>query len=78
MQRFFYSFDRTSTAFPYPDGWVEVHAADWQQAHKKFRSKFPDKTPGVLNCAFCYSKEEWEKTVANRRRAGNICHRVIR
>lgn len=77
MHRFFYSFNCSDPAFPYQDGWVEVVADDWQQAHEKFRSRFPDLTPGVLNCAFFYSAEEWIKSLTGRRMAGNRCHEVI-
>lgn len=46
-------------SFPYRDGWVEVHARDWNEAADKFRARFPDRVPGTLNCAFCYDSERW-------------------
>lgn len=51
----------TSPLFPYRRGWVKVLAKDVQQAAAKFRTRFPDRTPGILNCAFFYDSEEWAR-----------------
>lgn len=40
MNKFFYTFG-SDEKFPYQNGWVEVHAADWNEAHEKFRARFP-------------------------------------
>ncbi len=55
----YYTFG-SDPRYPYPGGWVEVHAPDLASAHRIFRSYYPDRTPGVLNCAFCYTDEDWD------------------
>lgn len=41
MNRYFYTFG-TDPAFPYKEGWVEVHANTPAEADEKFRRRFPD------------------------------------
>lgn len=50
---FYYTFGSSEDS-PYQGGWVEVHADILLEAHKKFRERFPDRTPGVLNCSDYY------------------------
>lgn len=59
--KFFYTFG-TDKIFPFYGGWVEVEAQGLQEAHATFRKFFPDKTPGVLNCANFYTEEEFFRT----------------
>ena len=47
--------------FPFGrDSFVKVEAADPLDAQEAFRKRFPDHTPGVLNCAFVYTQDEFE------------------
>lgn len=60
MKRYFYTFG-SDPSFPYHDGWVEVYADSWNEAHEKFRARFPDRHKNTLNCAFFYDEEQWRK-----------------
>ncbi|MEG0898390.1 MAG: hypothetical protein RSF40_01590 [Oscillospiraceae bacterium] len=76
MNKYFYTFG-TDMKFPYQRGWVEVHADNWNEAHVKFRTKFPDRHKNCLNCAFFYDEETF---IANTKAHGNFgefCHEVI-
>ena len=58
MEKFYYTFG-TDPGFPYQQGWVEVHAANWETAHQIFRSHYPDRHLNTLNCAFFYNETQW-------------------
>lgn len=74
---FYYTFGSASH-FPYTLGWVEVHAKDYLEAHKKFRAHFPDRTPRSLHCAGYYRKSEFKKTTMYvTGNGGEFCHEVI-
>lgn len=45
--------------YPYQDTYIVVYGKDMADADQKFREKHPDKTPGILNYAFSYTKEQW-------------------
>lgn len=60
MNSYFYTFG-TDPGFPYREGWVEVRAISWEEAHEKFRARFPDRHKGILNCAFFYDAERWAR-----------------
>ena len=66
--------------FPYQNGYVTVEAKDREQALAYFRSRFPDKTEGVLNCAFVYYEGQDDETIAKVEKDGNFkagCHEYI-
>lgn len=48
--------------FPYQNGYVIVHGNSNDAAIKKFRERFPDRHENIVNCAFFYTQEQWEKT----------------
>ena len=73
---FYFSFG-SSDSYPFRGGWVEVRADDIKQAETLFRSHFPDRHPGVLNCAFVYTEQEWRKTLMAEGHGGQKCHQVI-
>lgn len=52
----------SSSEFPYRNGYLIVKAYNKSDAVSIFRSYFPDRTEGVVNCAFIYNQEEWEET----------------
>ena len=76
--RFYFTFG-TSPLFPYQVGWVEVIADNYEQASNKFRTRFPDRNDGLLNCAFSYSESFWKNTIMaeSNNNMGASCHEVI-
>lgn len=76
MSRFFYTFG-SDKGFPYRNGWVEVVADSWEAAHRKFRSRFPDRHPNCLNCSFFYDEEQWRRTSIPKGIGGYKCYEVI-
>lgn len=76
-ETFYFSFGN-SDAFPFRLGWVEVKAPDEAQAIQLFRSHYPDRNPGVVNCSFIYTDEEWRHTSMGKgEEKSQVCHRVI-
>ena len=78
LQSFYYTFG-TDDSYPFKRGWVEVQARDMHEANQLFRANYPDKFPGVLNCAFVYAASRFEQLredYANNPDWG-VCHRVI-
>ncbi len=69
MNKYYYTFG-TDPMFPYCGGHVEIHADNWNEAHKKFMDKFPCRTKNILNCAFYYDESEFTKAREN----GKILH----
>ncbi len=76
--RYFYTFG-SEPKFPYQSGWVEVRAASWDEAHAKFRARFPDRPghEGILNCAFFYNEEEWTRMDPEHTWHGWKCFEII-
>ncbi len=60
MNRYYYTFG-SDLGFPYQNGWVVVYADSWEEAHRKFRARFPDRLghEGTINCAFFYDENRW-------------------
>lgn len=61
MKRFYFTFG-TSDQFPYQSTYLVVVAPDYNEAVKTFRSKYPDKHEGCLNCSDYYDEKAWEET----------------
>ena len=61
-RRFYFTFG-TDERFPFCGGWVEVLAKNLREAQKIFGQHYHSR-PGsiLLNCAFCYTEEEFKKT----------------
>jgi hypothetical protein len=77
QQKFYFTYG-TSETQPFYGGWTEVIAEDFDQAIERFYTKHPMKTPGIINCAFMYTEEEFKKTDMFKK--GNIgcrCHEII-
>lgn len=53
MNLYFYTFG-SDPGFPYQNGWVEIHATSREDADRKFRAWFPDRSghEGIMNYAF--------------------------
>ena len=76
LARFYYTFT-ASAGYPYEDGWVEVVAKDWSEAHRKFQTRFPNRN-GQISCAFFYTEVQFAKTpLAMGKRPHDRCHECI-
>ena len=76
-QVYYYTYG-SSKQFPFQFGWTEVEAPNATIADALFRAYHPDRTPGVLNCAFVYTHEEfWKSINPTVKRPGNVCHERI-
>ena len=76
MSNYYYTFG-CSPGFPYRDGWVIVKAASWEEAHQKFRDRFPDRHEDTLNCSFFYAAEKWAQMDPEHRWTGWKLYEVI-
>jgi hypothetical protein len=76
MNKFYFTFG-TNEEFPYRGGWVEVFADNLKHAISKFRTRFPDRHKGIVNCAFWYTEEQWGNTIMTEGNMGANCHEVI-
>lgn len=74
----FYTYG-SDERYPFYGGWVEVEAYSMTQAHALYRAAYPDREPGILNCADYYTEGQFRRTgmmeTGNR---GAYCHRVIK
>ena len=61
MAKYYYTYG-TDGEYPFIGGWTEVEAVSRQAANRLFRMVHPDKTPGILNCAFVYTEEQFKQT----------------
>ena len=52
----------SSRSFPYQNTYIVIMAADFGDAVRAFRDKFPDIHENCLNCSFWYDKKAWEKS----------------
>ena len=74
----FYTYG-TSERYPFCGGWVEVEANTMKQAHALYRAAYPDRDPGILNCADYYTEEQFRRTgMMETGNLGAYCHRIIR
>ncbi len=76
MNKYFYTFG-SDPKFPYQNGWVEIHADSWEDAHEKFRAKFPDRHQNTLNCAFFYDEKRWAEMNPEQTWHGWKCWEII-
>lgn len=78
MSKFYFTYG-TDKRYPFQGGWTEVEAGDADEACRIFRSFHPDRTKGIVNCAFIYSEEQFLQTEMYR--SGNFdryCHEVLK
>ena len=78
LNPYYYTFG-TDPEYPYCRGWVEVYASSWEEAHEKFRIRFPDRPghEGTINCAFFYDQKSWERTSMSKGNMREFCHEVV-
>lgn len=78
MAKYYYTFGMDEK-FPFQGGWVEVIAPGIKDAHAAFRRKYPDQTPGSLNCSDYYTEREFMETfMYENGNFGKKCREVIR
>lgn len=58
MKTFYFTFG-SDERYPFQNGWVEIDAPNLITAQSIFRCYWPDRTEGILNYAFHYTKEEF-------------------
>lgn len=63
-KNWYYTFG-TASYSPYKGGYLIVRAVTLKDANGLFEKKYPCMVDGVLNCAFYYSQEAWERGVSN-------------
>ncbi len=76
MRKYFYTFG-TDERFPFSGGWITIEAPDVTTAHAVFRALYPDRTPGVLNCADYYPEAVFMETGMFKGNRGAGCHRYV-
>ncbi len=79
--RYYFSFG-SAECYPYQGGHLIVKADTADKAIEKYRSKYPDKVEGLVNCAFVYTESEWYvallKLPMGCRMRSDICHEIIK
>lgn len=60
MAKFYFTYGLEGQ--PFVGGWTEIIAPNCDIACDLFRAFHPDKIEGILNCAFWYTEENWQKT----------------
>ena len=77
MPKFYFTYGREGQ--PFSGGWTEVEAPNDAAACSAFRAYHPDKEPGLLNCSFMYSEEQFAKTMmaGPHGNFGRRCNEVI-
>lgn len=76
---YYFTFGSDGTQ-PYRRGWMEVHAKSYEDARALFRSKYPDKRPGIINCAGMYTKEQFHAQILPKYLEHTdwyICHEIL-
>lgn len=77
IKSFFFTFG-TDPRYPFQGGWVEIEAPSRGAACDMFRAYFPDRTEGILNCAFVYSDEFKTTGMYKGDYPDEFCHAKIR
>lgn len=74
----FYFTYGCSENYPFYGGWTEVEAPDLSSAIALFRIYHPDKIESIINCAFFYTTEDFEKSkMFKEGNFGARCHERI-
>lgn len=74
----FYTFG-SDPGFPFYGGWVEVEAKNIKLAHTIFRTYYPDREPGILNCCDYYTEAQFSRLeMARKGNRGAFCHCKLR
>ena len=76
MNAYYYTFG-SDMRFPYQGGCVQVFAETSEKADAIFRKYFPDRNPGILNCAAIYKQENFPKSMLINGNLGKYCHKAL-
>lgn len=60
MPNFYFTYSLEGQ--PFVGGWTLINAPNEEVARSIFRSFHPDRNEGILNCAYVYSEERFQKT----------------
>ncbi len=60
MKAYYFTFG-SWRLYPYQNTYLVIMAADFNDAVREFRNKYPDVHENCLNCSFWYDKERWER-----------------
>lgn len=63
LKPYYFTFG-SSEQFPYQNGYLIIYAHDHHNAFQIFRTQYPDREPGCLNCSDYYDGKAWEMTKA--------------
>lgn len=63
--------------FPFQGGYIIINAPTKTEAIRAFRSRFPDRTPGTLNCSDIYTDPKNIQEFKNSGNLGAGCHLYI-
>ena len=77
MERFY--FTSGTEGQPFVGGWTLVEADNIHAAYAAFRAYHPDQTPGILNCCWVYTEEQFKRTemAGPKGNFNRFCHEVI-
>lgn len=69
----------SAESYPFQGGWVRVFAHDLGQAIAVFKHSYPNRSEGIVNCAFWYEDVEFYKGCMfnNIGKNGNVCHAIL-
>jgi hypothetical protein len=77
-KKFFYFTYGSDEKYPFYGGWTLVNAFDIESAIAIFQIFHPDITPNIINCAFIYDEDEFNKTdFLKKGNLGYYCHEEI-
>ena len=79
LKSFYFTFG-TDEEFPFRGGWIIIESPNMIAAKNIFKEYFPPRdTGGCLNYSFCYSEEEFKKTIMYKEydNLGAGCHITI-
>lgn len=60
IKRYYVTFG-TDERYPFEGGYLIILAHSAKEANGIYRSQYPDRTEGVLNYAFMYVEDVWER-----------------
>lgn len=67
----------TSEQYPFQRGYIIINAANRYDAVQEYRKRYPDRTPGVINCADIYDNYYTVKEFKENGNLGAGCHLYI-
>ena len=75
LENYYFTFG-TDPNLPYQNGYVIVNADNRKNAIQKFRSKYPDRHHGYINCSSIYTEDQW-KVVTKRVNMGRLYKTIL-